>query len=332
MAGTQSSIKMKETEVRSIAPSRVNTGEDQTTKDAQLLIVDCDPQICEFIQEEISAWGMKAKSISNPLKVLDKLRHSFYNLVLLDTILPETSGIDLIPQILDLCPDTKIIMMTTPAERDVAIKGLEVGAFDLLEKPFTPALLSHCLNRALDTQKTEWEYEKADDDLKRTSDDLSAHKSRLEQLNRQLMETNNALSVLAQNIERTRQETEKTIVLKIRALILPIIEKLQQDQHLARYHAELTMLFAHMKDLTSGLVTDTKILSALTATELRIASLIKNGLTSEEIATYLYISPDTVKTHRKNIRKKLKINNSMYNLRNYLGSKLGDGIDHISMP
>ena len=50
------------------------------------------------------------------------------------------------------------------------------------------------------------------------------------------------------------------------------------------------------------------------SSELRIASMIKNGLTSQEIADLLHISLDTVKTHRRGIRKKLNLNNSNINL------------------
>jgi DNA-binding NarL/FixJ family response regulator len=337
MAGLQSSMKIKKTVVRSISSSGDRIPRDiapikDYQEDALILIVDDDRRICKFLKKAISAWEMKAESISNPLQVPNKLKNNFYNLIFLDFSTSKNSGIDLIPEIVDLCPDTKIIITTSFAEKEEAIKALTLGAHDLLEKPFTPALLFHCLKRTLGTQKTEQEYKKVEDDLKRSHEDLLAHKSKLELLNKQLIETNNALSVLAQNIERTRTETEKAIVLKIRALILPIVEKIQQDRNLARYNAELTMLLAHVKDLTSGLGTDTEILATLTSTELRIASLIKNGLKTEEIAAYLYVSPDTVKTHRRNIRRKLNINNSMYNLRNYLGSKLGDGIAQFGVP
>jgi DNA-binding NarL/FixJ family response regulator len=108
-------------------------------------------------------------------------------------------------------------------------------------------------------------------------------------------------------------------------LIIPIIERLQHDKNLKRYEAELIMLVKHLEDLTSGLAADTKIATSLSFSELRIASLIKNGLTTEEIAKHLHISPSTIKTHRKNIRRKLGINNRQQNLRNYLDSRLGKG-------
>jgi DNA-binding CsgD family transcriptional regulator len=59
----------------------------------------------------------------------------------------------------------------------------------------------------------------------------------------------------------------------------------------------------------------------LSFTELRIASLVKGGVTTEEIARQLHIAESTVRTHRKNIRKKLNINTAQYSLRNFLNSR-----------
>jgi DNA-binding NarL/FixJ family response regulator len=55
---------------------------------------------------------------------------------------------------------------------------------------------------------------------------------------------------------------------------------------------------------------------------MRVALMIKNGLTSQQISDLLCISLHTVKTHRKNIRKKLKISDTNINLVSYLKSKL----------
>ena len=84
-------------------------------------------------------------------------------------------------------------------------------------------------------------------------EDLLAYVSQSERLIEQLIETNNALSVFMGNIEMTQKEKVKAIVRKIRTGILPIIESLQQDQNLRRYHPELTMLKTHIQDLTTDL-------------------------------------------------------------------------------
>jgi DNA-binding CsgD family transcriptional regulator len=57
--------------------------------------------------------------------------------------------------------------------------------------------------------------------------------------------------------------------------------------------------------------------------ELRVAVMIKKGFSSEEIARLLHISPHTVKTHRKSIRRKLNLKNANINLASYLKLKLG---------
>ncbi|MGC1401977.1 MAG: helix-turn-helix transcriptional regulator, partial [Thermodesulfobacteriota bacterium] len=55
--------------------------------------------------------------------------------------------------------------------------------------------------------------------------------------------------------------------------------------------------------------------------ELQIAALIKNGLASKEITGEMNISIETVKTHRRNIRKKLHLHNADINLSSFLKSK-----------
>ncbi len=291
-------------------------------RDARLLIVDDDQELCNALQQTISAWGIKTKTITKPRLVANQVRDSFYNIVLLDVVTPEKSGFELIPEIGKLSPETKIIIMTGYADKEKAIKALRLGVFDFLEKPVKMELLLHAVMRALDTQKTQLELKKTLKDLERSQSDLLAHEGKLEEVNEQLLETNKALSVLAENLEMTRQESEKRVVLTMRSLIIPIVEKLQRDKNLERHKAELSMLLGHIENLISGLASDTKIVGLLSSSELRIASMIMSGLTSEEIAEPLHICLSTVKTHRKNIRRKLNINQSNYNLRTYLESRI----------
>ena len=294
-----------------------------SNNDTSILIADSNVESCKSLRRVISTWGIECDNVCNPMKLLNHAQDRHYNLLLLDAALIENSSKELIHEFLKISPETKITIMTSNGNKEVAIKALSQGAFNFLEKPIVPALLFHTIQRILEMQRVAWRYNKMKNDMKRNHDDLLSYKSQSERLNEQLVETNNALSVLVKNIERTQKETERAFVKKIRAVIIPIIDSMRQDQKLKHYHPELTMLSTHIEELTDGISSDSKILDTLTVTELRIASLIKNGLKTEEIANYLYISPETVKTHRKNIRKKLKLNNSLYNLRHYLGFYLG---------
>ena len=107
----------------------------------------------------------------------------------------------------------------------------------------------------------------------------------------------------------------------ISSKIMPIIKELQKDKDCQKRLVDLDILIAHLNGLSPESSRHNIIDTALTEQEMRVAVMVKNGLTSQKIADMLYISLHTVKTHRKNIRKKLKIQNSKVNLSSYLNSK-----------
>ena len=279
-------------------------------KDALLLVVDGDSGACNALQQIISSSGIRADCISNPLQVLDRVKSSFYNVILLDVNMPEKSGLNLLSEIVKASPDTKVIIVSGCGDKESAIKALSLGAFDFLEKPFDYKLITHSIERAIQTQKIQLAYR--------------YEKKKLQDVNRQLIETNKALSTLTKNIERTRKGTEAAIEQKIRASILPIIDKLQHSRNLSLSdQRDLELLNNLLNDLTSTLDAKHQLHTLLTPTELRIAQLIRNRLTTEEIANHMHVSPETVKSHRKNIRKKLGLSDSNHNL----GAHLKAGLD-----
>jgi len=288
-----------------------NQGNDSKMReeDALVLIVDDDTDVCNVLEQMISRLGIRVETTSNPLEVLDLVRNTFFTVILLDIRMPEKSGMELLPEIVEVSPDTKIIVISGFGDKDSAIRALRLGAFDFLEKPFEHKLLSHSINRALETQKTELAYKH--------------EKKKLQDANRRLAENNEALSTLARNIERSGNDYEANIEKKIRVSILPIIENLQQSKGLSQNHQrDLELLMDLMADLTSTLDVKQDLFTVLTPTELRTALLIWNGLTTDEIAKHMHISPETVKSHRKNIRKKLGLNKSHHNLRVHLQASL----------
>ena len=140
--------------------------------------------------------------------------------------------------------------------------------------------------------------------------------------NREIIETNKALSVLARNIDRDRKLLEEKIYKTSRINIIPIIKELQGDKNCQKCMASLELLKTYLNDLVPYPNDHHDIIVSLTDQEMRVAVMIKKGLTSQKIANMLHISLPTVKTHRKNIRKKLKIKNFEINLASYLRSKI----------
>ncbi len=284
---------------------------------ASVLILDDEAQICKLLQAALGSWGMAADVLGESEHVLEAIGQRNYDLLLLDVLLPSMNGIDLLPIIHETCPTLKVIIMTGYADKAMAIDALRAGAFDFLEKPIDLTLLHHTVKRAVEAQEMARAHRQTLCELQRSKEELLAHATHLEQLNTELRETHHAMLVLARNAERARQDTEERIITHLRSLVLSLIEDMRQDERLLPYESNLTLLVNAIQEAVAGLATHLAVVPALSAREMRIALMIKNGLTSEEIAAYLHISPETVKTHRRNIRKKLGLIGSGDQLRAY---------------
>jgi PAS domain S-box-containing protein len=162
--------------------------------------------------------------------------------------------------------------------------------------------------------------------------DLIQHKSDLEKLNKEMIETNRALSVLARNIDKNKEVFEKKIRETCTVKLLPIIKDLKNNKTCQKIMADLDVLETNLSSIFSNSNHHHEIISYLTDQEMRVAALIKRGLTSQKISNLLCISEETVKTHRKNIRKKLKINNTNVNLVSYLKSNMPSDLIHEPQP
>jgi FixJ family two-component response regulator len=285
-----------------------------------VLILDDDAQVCRFLQTVLTSWGLVAEVLSEPQQALEVMGLNHYDLLLLDVVLPGISGIDLLPNIREAYPELKVIIMTGYADQAMAIDALRAGAFDFLEKPIDLTLLHHTVKRAIEAQEMARAHRQTLSELQRSQAELQAHATHLEQLNKERCETHQAMLVLARNAERLRQDTEERIMTHLRSLVLPLIEEMRQDGRLSPYEPNLTMLIQAIQEAVAGLATHLAVVPALSAREMRIALMIKNGLTSEHIAADLHISPETVKTHRRNIRKKLGLIGSGDQLRAYFRS------------
>ena len=102
---------------------------------------------------------------------------------------------------------------------------------------------------------------------------------------------------------------------------MPIIKELQDDKNCQKRLADLELLKTYLNGFIPGPTDQHEIVTYLSSQELRVATMIKRGLTSPKIADMLNVSLHTIKSHRKNIRKKLNLQNSNLNLTSYLKSK-----------
>jgi DNA-binding CsgD family transcriptional regulator len=152
----------------------------------------------------------------------------------------------------------------------------------------------------------------AHEDLKKKEMELSQQKKMLE-------DSNIALKVLLEHREQDRVRLEENVLVNVRKLVRPYLEKLRL-QKLNEHNLNLVEIIeSRLEELTSPFLNRlTAIHRFLTPREIDVAALVREGRTSKEIAGLLNLSVSGVDFHRKMIRKKLGLSNEKSNLRSYL--------------
>jgi PAS domain S-box-containing protein len=145
----------------------------------------------------------------------------------------------------------------------------------------------------------------------------------LAKVNKEIIETNQALFVLAKNIDKKKIELEKKVNETITTKIMPILKDLRTEEKLVKYLPEINSVAEYLNGISSETNVYYDAISRLTHKEMKVAAMIKNGMTTREIAGLMFISEETVKVHRKNIRKKMNIQNTNHRLSSYLASMMG---------
>lgn len=120
-------------------------------KDFNILIVEDDSLMREFLEETLLRAGYKAESVGSGPEGLDRIRNSSYDLILTDIKMGEVGGMEILVEAKRQLPDCKIIMMTAYGTIENAVEAMKLGAFDYLTKPFSADAIEVVVDKA-------WEY------------------------------------------------------------------------------------------------------------------------------------------------------------------------------
>ncbi len=107
---------------------------------AKILVVDDEPDALELVEFNLRQAGYEVTGAEDGAEAIEKARASLPDLIVLDVMLPEMSGIE-VCKVLRRGPATAripIIMLTARASEIDRVLGLELGADDYVTKPFSP--------------------------------------------------------------------------------------------------------------------------------------------------------------------------------------------------
>lgn len=103
----------------------------------KVVIIDDEEQISSVIKNYLLRKSLvEVDTFTNARQAMPKILDSYYDLVLLDIMMPEVNGLDLLEEIKKVNPNQKVIMMTAFTTEDKIIRSDLIGANDYITKPF----------------------------------------------------------------------------------------------------------------------------------------------------------------------------------------------------
>src|SRR5437016_6376545 len=118
------------------------------SRNIRLLVVDDDPLLRKLVTEQLARSDFDASSAGSGRECLDTLREADYDVVLLDIMMPDMSGLDALREIRKLEDPPEVVMLTADASLSTGIEAMRHGAYDYLTKPATLDEMEAVLRKA----------------------------------------------------------------------------------------------------------------------------------------------------------------------------------------
>jgi two-component system sensor histidine kinase/response regulator len=130
---------------------------EATEGEKRVLIVDDEESLVGALSEFLSMRGYEVSTATNARQALALIHESTFGVVVSDLRLPGMNGVELLEHVLDVDPETVMIIMTGYASVQSAVDALKKGAYDYVIKPFSVHELEKTLKTGLERRKLSME-------------------------------------------------------------------------------------------------------------------------------------------------------------------------------
>ncbi|MEE8168496.1 MAG: ATP-binding protein [Candidatus Hydrothermarchaeales archaeon] len=121
--------------------------------EASLLIVDDAEGIRETLSDIFKEKGYGTDVAEDGRAAIEKVKKSFFNVVLLDIRLPDILGVEVLESLKEIRPDIEVIMITAYASLETSIEALNKGAYAYIMKPLNMGVVIATVKKALEKQR-----------------------------------------------------------------------------------------------------------------------------------------------------------------------------------
>ena len=132
-----------------------------------ILIADDDQGIRTVLQGALAREGFDVRVTSNASTLWNWISAGDGKLVITDVVLPDESGLDLIPKIKKIRPNLQVVVMSAQNTVLTALRASQRGAFDYLPKPFDLVELTNIVKKALSFDNSNYTNKKDIEEIKK---------------------------------------------------------------------------------------------------------------------------------------------------------------------
>ncbi|MBU1282505.1 MAG: sigma-54 dependent transcriptional regulator [Gammaproteobacteria bacterium] len=118
-----------------------------------VIVVDDEAAIREAVQQWLELSGFSVQSCATAQAALALVDRDYPGIIISDVRMPGTDGLQLLDSVLERDRDLPVILITGHGDVPMAVQALRQGAYDFIEKPFTPERLLDSVRRALDKRR-----------------------------------------------------------------------------------------------------------------------------------------------------------------------------------
>ena len=120
---------------------------------ARILIVDDEAIVIRSCMRILDGDEFQVESVQDGRQALSKVEENSYDVMILDVMMPNIDGLEVLRRVKETHPNVDVIMITGLSQIDTAVQAMKLGAFDYISKPFEPDELKLVVQRALERRR-----------------------------------------------------------------------------------------------------------------------------------------------------------------------------------
>jgi DNA-binding NtrC family response regulator len=115
----------------------------------KIIVIDDEKIVCDMAKRVLEIEGYEVETYTDSQTALERIKETAFDLVITDLKMGTVSGMDIMREVNQRYPSTKVIMLTAYATLDTAIEAIREKAFDFFPKPVKIDDLKKSVKKAL---------------------------------------------------------------------------------------------------------------------------------------------------------------------------------------